>query len=83
VDAQGDGYIRREQFIEAFEKAGIKEDRDVLEFLFDVVGEKFNTQREEGLTTNDEEKVLSVTYFINKLFSTTETIEMNEVDQIL
>jgi hypothetical protein len=27
VDTQGDGYIRKEQFIEAFDKAGINEDR--------------------------------------------------------
>ena len=55
----------------------------MLEFLFDVVGEKFNTSREEGGASNDEEKVLSVTYFINKLFTTTETTEMSEVDQVL
>jgi hypothetical protein len=46
VDILGDGYIRKEQFIEAFDKANVKEDRDVLEFLFDIVGEKFNTSRD-------------------------------------
>ena len=43
VDVQGDGYIHREQFIEAFQKAEVSVDRDVLEFLFNVVAEKFNT----------------------------------------
>jgi hypothetical protein len=51
--------------VEAFAKAEIKEDRDVLEFLFDVVAEKFDTTRQE----NSDDKVLSVTYFINKLFN--------------
>jgi hypothetical protein len=45
VDAQGDGYIRKEQFGEAFDRAGVREDRDVLEFLFDMVGEKYNNNR--------------------------------------
>jgi hypothetical protein len=83
VDIQGDGYIRKEQFVEAFDKAGIKEDRDVLEFLFDVVGEKFNTTRQEGSASNDEERILSISYFITKLFNTSETVEINEIDQIL
>ncbi len=79
----GDGYIKREQFIEVFDKAGIKVDRDVLELLFDVVAEKFNTSRQEGTTSNEDEKILSITYFINKLFSATETQEINEIDTIL
>lgn len=83
MDTTGDGYIRKEQFIEAFDKASIKEDRDVLELLFDVVAEKFNTNRSEGTTSNDEEKILSITYFINKLFSTSEITEINELDSIL
>ena len=68
VDTQGDGYIRKEQFIEAFQKAEVTVDRDVLEFLFDVVAEKFNTNP-EGHQSADEEKVMSITYFINKLFN--------------
>ncbi len=83
MDVQGDGYIRKEQFVEAFDKAGVKEDRDVLEFLFDMVGEKYNTHRSEGSTSNDEERVLSVSYFINKLFNSSENIEINEIDNIL
>ena len=31
--------------MEAFDKAGVREDRDVLEFLFDMVGERYNTAR--------------------------------------
>lgn len=79
--------------MEAFDKAGIKEDRDVLEFLFDMVGERFNTSRVQQETTNTEggnpssssedDRVLSVSYFINKLFNSAETQEINEVDQIL
>lgn len=61
----------------------MKEDRDVLEFLFDVVAEKFNTVPNEDDTTNDDVKVLSITYFINKLFSNIETTELSEVDQTL
>ena len=69
--------------VAAFNKADIKEDRDVLEFLFDVVGEKFNTTRKEGETSNDEERILSVSYFISKLFSSVESTELNEIDVIL
>jgi hypothetical protein len=69
--------------VEAFQRAGIHVDRAVLEFLFDVVGEKYNTVQDEGETTNDDVKVLSITYFINKLFSQAETSEMAEVDQTL
>jgi len=58
-------------------------DRDILEFLFDVVSEKFNTNQEKGSTTNSEDKVLSITYFINKLFSEIETNELSEVNQTL
>jgi len=83
VDTQGDGYIRKEQFVEAFDKAGVREDRDVLEFLFDMVGERYNTTRPAEGTPQEEERVLSVSYFINKLFNTSETQEINEVDQIL
>lgn len=54
-----------------------------MEFLFDVVAEKFNTSRAEGTTTNEDEKILSITYFINKLFNITETVEINEIDTIL
>ena len=83
VDAQGDGYINQEQFIEAFQKAEIKEDRDVLEFLFNVVAEKYNTVQSDGETTNDDQKVMSITYFINKLFSSFETTDLSEADQTL
>ena len=58
-------------------------DRDILSFLFDVVSEKYNTQQKQGSKTNGEEKVMSVTYFINKLFSETETTELSEVNQTL
>jgi len=47
------------------------------------VGEKFNTTRKEGETSNDDERILSVSYFITKLFSTAETTEINEIDVIL
>lgn len=69
--------------MDAFDKAGVKEDRDVLEFLFDMVGEKYNTHRTEGASSNNEERVLSVSYFINKLFNTSEITEINEIDSIL
>lgn len=55
----------------------------MLEFLFDVVAEKFNTSRNDGTTSNEEDKILQITYFINKLFNTSETQEINEVDVVL
>lgn len=55
----------------------------MLEFLFDVVGEKFNTSRNEGGSSNEDEKVLSITYFINKLFNVSEIQEINEIDNVL
>lgn len=64
--------------MEAFAKAEIREDRDVLEFLFDVVAEKYDTTTQESA-----DKILSVTYFINKLFNTSETTEMTEIDTVL
>lgn len=83
VDTTGDGYIKKEQFIEVFERAGVNVDREVLEMLFEVVGEKYNTSKKQGNSSNDDEKVLSITYFINKLFSQVETVEINEIDQVL
>lgn len=61
----------------------MKIDRDLLEFLFNVVAEKFNTVPEEGKTTNSEIKYLSITYFINKLFCPQEIYELNEIDATL
>ncbi len=83
VDESGDGYIGPEQFIEAFTKAEIFIDRDMLEFLFDVVSEKFNTKTEKGKTSNSDSKVLNISYFINKLFSQAESSEIFEIDKIL
>lgn len=51
--------------------------------MFEVVAEKYNTNREEGTNSNEDDKVMSITYFINKLFSTVETSELNEIDVIL
>lgn len=61
----------------------MKEDRDVLELLFEVVAEKFVTNRADGSPSNDSEKILSITYFINKLFNNSETVEINEIDTVL
>ena len=55
----------------------------MLEFLFEVVAEKYNTNREDGTNSNEDDKVMSITYFINKLFSNVETSELNEIDVIL
>lgn len=49
-----------------------------------MVGERYNTARPADGTQNlDEERVLSVSYFINKLFNAAETLEINEIDTIL
>lgn len=55
----------------------------MLEFLFNVVAEKYNTVPSDGETTNDDQKVMSITYFINKLFSSFETTDLTEADQTL
>lgn len=55
----------------------------MLEFLFDVVAEKFNTLKDKNSSTNDDIKNLQITYFINKLFSENETNELQDVQQTL
>ena len=42
MDKHGDGFIHLEEFLLAFEKADVKVERDTLEFLFDMVSEKYN-----------------------------------------
>ncbi len=47
------------------------------------MAEKYNTVQNEGETSNDDQKVMSITYFINKLFSSFETNDLTDVDQTL
>ena len=44
-------------------------------------GKSIKEQQEDSSSSDD--KVMSVTYFINKLFNTSETTELNEMDVIL
>ena len=69
VDKHGDNYIGLPEFILAFEQANVNVERDTLEFLFDMVSEKYN---KVGQEVDQQDKVLSITYFIDKLFSTGE-----------
>ena len=41
ADTSGDGYIDCTQFVDAFYRAKVNLTRDSLEFLFDVMGERF------------------------------------------
>lgn len=41
ADTQGDGFIDETQFIDAFYKVGLKIRRESLEFIFDVMSERF------------------------------------------
>jgi len=75
VDIHGDGYISKKQFLEAFEKADIKVDIETLNYLFELLEEKY--------IPKDGEKVLSVAHFLKKLLNDEEAKEGAEIEQIL
>jgi len=80
VDEHGDGFIGKEQFIQAFYKAGMELQRDLLEFLFDMMAQTYNTK---GERISEQEKVLSITYFIKELFYDKERKELDDLDTTL
>jgi hypothetical protein len=89
ADGEGDGYIKKDAFIGAFQQVGLAISRDTLEFLFNVLSETFTLpkteyeprdQNEEGTAS---ERVLSLSFFMTKLFRPHEQREVDEVDQTL
>lgn len=68
VDEHGDGLINCNQFVDAFLKAKVEMNRELLEQLFDILGEKYSEQGD---------KFLSISYFVGKVFSESERKEVS------
>jgi len=91
ADKAGDGYLQQADFIEAFQHAGLAISRDTLEFLFKVLSEPYTLPKTEyepraGQTAGDDqasERVLSLKFFVSKLFRAHEQREVDEVEQTL
>ena len=91
VDTEGDGYLQKPQFVKAFQHAGVNFDRDTIEFLFDVMAESYTLPQTDyepsrpaaGADEANDGKVLSLQFFLSKLFRTHETREVTEVEQTL
>ena len=87
ADTSGDGYIDCNQFVEAFYRAKVNMTRDSLEFLFDVMSERFAAAgasgEEDPNAPKAESKYLNLIFFMGKLFNKNENREVNEVDQTL
>ena len=80
ADESGDGYITKEQFVDAFYRAGVNMSRENLEFLFDVMSESFNEASDSIVV---DQKYLNLLFFIEKLFTRNEYKEFSEVDMTL
>ena len=91
ADAEGDGYLQQDAFIAAFQQAGLSLSRETLEFLFQVLSEPYtlpSTEYEprEGRPEHEaapSERVVSLNFFMNKLFRAEEQREVDEIDQTL
>ena len=84
ADCSSDGYINETQFIEAFYRAGVNIRRDSLEFLFDVMAERFTSAKVKlSDEPAEEEKFLNIFFFSNRLFTKRESEEVDEVDVTL
>ena len=86
ADTSGDGYIDCTQFVDAFYRAKVNITRDSLEFLFDVMSERFQEppgHDEPADAPRREAKYLNMIFFMGKLFSRHENREVNEVDLTL
>ena len=75
VDEHGDGYITKKQFFEGFEKAQINIDKETLDYIFEMVSEKY--------TPREQEKVLNIAHFLKQLLTKEEHKEYNEIEEIL
>lgn len=82
-DELGDGYITKQQFIDAMFRADIKIERDQLELLFDVMSERFDQPKNEEEDLVAEVRHLNLPYFYSKLFTKSEINSVSEVDQTL
>ena len=64
-------------------------DLDTLEFLFDVMSEAYTLPktnyepRNDESQTNSQEKIVSLNFFMNRLFRANETRETDEVEEAL
>ena len=74
-DYLNDGYLNKKQFINAINKAGVKVDKEEAFELFEAFAEKF--------TENDQEKVLSISFFSKKLFSPSDNLHLNQIYRVL
>lgn len=75
VDNHGDGYLTKKQFFEGFEKAQIEIDKETLDYIFEMVSEKY--------TPREQEKVLNIAHFLKQLLTKEENKEYNEIEEIL
>ena len=83
ADEAGDGYLDKVQFVDAFYRAGVNMRRENLEFLFDVMSERFNSPDEDSHEVKADEKFLNLMFFVEKLFTRNEYREVTEVDTTL
>jgi len=45
VDEHGDGYLTKRQFIDGFERAQVEIDKETLDYIFEMISEKFYSTR--------------------------------------
>lgn len=88
ADTEGDGYLQQDKFIEAFQQVGLPLSRDSLEFLFQVLSEPYTLpptefEPREAQKKTEPERVISLRFFMNKLFRPEEQREVDEIDQTL
>jgi Ca2+-binding EF-hand superfamily protein len=82
VDTHGDGYIKFEDYIKAFNMIGVQADKQILKYLFECYGETFISSNQSEVSELDS-KVISISYFQSKLFSKEELSEIDKLDIIL
>lgn len=94
ADSQGDGFIDEEALINAVYLAKVNVPRENLEFLFDVMSERFvkgskeeseqpQSKAEQQANLQAEKKYLNLLFFFGKLFQKNERREVTEVDETL
>lgn len=68
VESVAEGFLRKKEFLYAFEYAGLTADKLLLEEIFEYYAERYSEE--------DADKVLSIKYITKKLFSATENLGM-------